>query len=220
MFPTRRSREPVRWLDVPVDDIADGAQLQQSRQDRILNAALQVFAQRGTSDATLQMVADTASVSVGLVQHHFGTKDGLIKAVDDVAMTLINATMFAALESPGQDSVAAIGGAVRCLLADHLVVMDYLGRAVASETPSGRAIFDAMARGGIERWQRMIDTGDAVDGLDAVWAGLNPLVLTLGAIILRRHLDRHLPASFTSDAELTRWEDSVNELIRHGQLRP
>ncbi len=96
----------------PVDDIADGVQLQQSRQDRILNAALQVFAQRGTSDATLQMVADTAGVSVGLVQHHFGTKDGLIKAVDDMAMTLISATMIAALESPGQDSVAAIGRAV------------------------------------------------------------------------------------------------------------
>ena len=167
----------------------------------------------------MQMVADTAGVSVGLVQHHFGTKDGLIKAVDGMAMTLISATMIAALESPGQDSVAAIGRAVHRLLTDHLVVMYYLGRAVASETPSGMAIFDSMARSGIERWQRMIDTGDAVDGLDAVWAGLNPLVLTLGSIILRRHLDRHLPAPFTSEAELTRWEDSVNELIRHGQLR-
>jgi AcrR family transcriptional regulator len=203
----------------PVDDIADGAQLQQSRQDRILNAALQVFAQRGTSDATLQMVADTAGVSVGLVQHHFGTKDGLIKAVDGVAMNLISSTMFAALKSPGPDSVEEIGRAVHCLLTEHLVVMDYLGRAVASETPSGIALFDAMARSGIERWERMVESGDAVDGLDPVWAGLNPLILTLGSIILRRHLDRHLPASFTSDPELARWEHSVNELIRHGQLR-
>ncbi|MFL0241156.1 MULTISPECIES: TetR/AcrR family transcriptional regulator [unclassified Mycobacterium] len=204
----------------PVDDIADRAQLQQSRQDRILNAALQVFAQRGTSDATLQMVADRAGVSVGLVQHHFGTKDGLIKAVDDVAMKLISSTLFAALAAPGPDSVATIGRAVRGLLADHLVVMDYLGRAVASETPSGMAIFDAMARSGIERWQRMVESGDAVDGLDVVWAGLNPLIVTLGSVILRRHLDRHLPAPFTSEAELVRWEESVNELIRHGQLRP
>lgn len=203
----------------PVDDIADGAQLQQSRQDRILNAALQVFAQRGTSDATLQMVADTAGVSVGLVQHHFGTKDGLIKAVDGVAMNLISSTMFAALKSPGPDSVEEIGRAVHCLLTEHLVVMDYLGRAVASETPSGIALFDAMARSGIERWERMVESGDAVDGLDPVWAGLNPLILTLGSIVLRRHLDRHLPASFTSDPELSRWEHSVNELIRHGQLR-
>lgn len=204
----------------PVDDIADRAQLQQSRQDRILNAALQVFAQRGTSDATLQMVADSAGVSVGLVQHHFGTKDGLIKAVDDMAMNLIGNTMFAALESPGPDSVEEIGRAVHVLLTEHLVVMDYLGRAVASETPSGIALFDAMAHRGIERWERMAESGDAVDGLDTVWAGLNPLVLTLGSIILRRHLDRHLTASFTSDAELARWEHSVNELIRHGQLRP
>ncbi|MUL63573.1 TetR family transcriptional regulator [Mycobacterium sp. CBMA 234] len=203
----------------PVDEKADGVQ-QQSRQDRILNAALNVFAQRGTSDATLQMVADSAGVSVGLVQHHFGTKDGLIKAVDDAALKLITATMIAALESRGPDSVAAIGRAVHELLTDHLVVMDYLGRAVASESPSGTAIFDAMAHGRIERWQRMVDNGDAADGLDPVWAGLNPLVLTLGAIILRRHLDRHLPATFTSDAQLTRWEDSVNALIRHGQLRP
>lgn len=71
--------------------------------------------------------------------------------------------MFAALESPGRDSVTAIGRAVHGLLTDHLVVMDYLGRAVASETPSGMAIFDAMARIGIDRWQRMIDTGDAAE---------------------------------------------------------
>lgn len=203
-----------------VDVEAGGPRSPQSRHDRILDAALRVFAQRGTSDATLQMVADDAGVSVGLVQHHFGSKDGLIKAVDDAAMALMGSTMFAAVSNPGADSVTAIGRAVHGLLTDHLVVMDYLGRAVASGTPSGIAIFDAMARGGIEQWQQMVDCGDAADGLDAVWGALNPLVLTLGSIILRRHLDRHLPAPFTSEAQLSRWENSVNALIQHGQLRP
>ena len=139
----------------PVDDIADGAQLQQSRQDRILNAALRVFAQRGTSDATLQMVADTAGVSVGLVQHHFGTKDGLIKAVDDVAMNLISSTMFAALKSPGPDSVEAIGRAVHGLLTDHLVVVDF-GGVLVNEIPSWRA--DQQPYGGVR------DSGNTREG--------------------------------------------------------
>jgi hypothetical protein len=127
--------------------------------------------------------------------------------------------MFAALSNSGADSVTAIGRAVHGLLTDHLVVMDYLGRAVTSGSPSGNAIFDVMARGGIDQWQRMVDCGDAAEGLDAVWGALNPLVLTLGSIILRRHLDRHLPAPFTSEAELTRWEDAVNAMIQRGQLR-
>jgi AcrR family transcriptional regulator len=192
----------------------------QSRHDRILDAALKVFAQHGTSDATLQLIAETAGVSIGLVQHHFGSKDKLIEAVNAHAMSLIGSTMLIASQSgPGASSVTEIGRAVHLLLTEHLEVMDYLARVVASGSPTGAAIFEGMAAAGIEQWQRLVDNGAADPDIDVVWAALNPLVLTLGSIILRRHLDRHLPGPFISDEQLTRWENSVNTLIQQGQLR-
>jgi hypothetical protein len=44
-------------------------------------------------------------------------------------------------------------------------------------------------------------------------------VLALGAISLRTHLDRHLPALFTSPEQLERWQAATNTLIREGLFR-
>jgi hypothetical protein len=44
-------------------------------------------------------------------------------------------------------------------------------------------------------------------------------VLPLGTIILRGHIERQLPELFTSPAQLERWQDSVNTLLRDGLFR-
>ena len=54
--------------------------------ERIRNAALQIVAIQGVSGTSLRAVAAAAGVSLGLVQHHFATKAGLIKAVDDYVL--------------------------------------------------------------------------------------------------------------------------------------
>ena len=46
--------------------------------ERIRNAALKTFGTYGTSSTSLRTVAEAAGVSVGLVQHHFINKAGLI----------------------------------------------------------------------------------------------------------------------------------------------
>ena len=53
--------------------------------ERIRNAALRIVAVQGVAGTSLRAVAAAAGVSLGLVQHHFATKAGLIKAVDDYA---------------------------------------------------------------------------------------------------------------------------------------
>ncbi|OQZ91716.1 TetR family transcriptional regulator [Mycobacterium alsense] len=191
-----------------------------SRQARILDAALEIFSAHGTSDATLQMVAESAGVSVGLVQHHFRTKDGLIEAVGAHALGVVATTMSAPLPQSGVDAVLEVGRRVSLLLADHTSALDYLARLVVDGTPLGAAFFDAMVANGIAQWQHLAESGSTADGLDLVWAALNPLILILGGIVCRRQLDRHLPEPLTSPTQLQRWQDAVNALIRSGQLRP
>jgi AcrR family transcriptional regulator len=55
---------------------------------RIVDAALALFAERGPS-ATMKAIAEAAGVSVGLVQHHFGTKDQLREACDERVLALV-----------------------------------------------------------------------------------------------------------------------------------
>ena len=47
------------------------------------------FATHGFANTSLRAVASTAGVSLGLVQHHFATKAGLIKAVDDYVLAVV-----------------------------------------------------------------------------------------------------------------------------------
>src|SRR4051794_11420101 len=74
--------------------------------ERIRNAALRMVAVQGVSGTSLRAVAAAAGVSLGLVQHHFATKAGLIKAVDDYVLELVTTAMAQPLPEPPADSVA------------------------------------------------------------------------------------------------------------------
>lgn len=200
-------------------DMADsGGSERSSRQARILRAALEVFADRGTSATTMQDVARTADVSVGLVQHHFGSKDGLIEAVDGHVLTVIATAMSAALPTSAPDAVLELGERVHALLGDHLPEVDYFAKMIVTGTAAGSAFFDAMVSIIKVHWQDVADRSDNGADMDVTWAALNPLMLVLGPLILRRHIDRQLPEPFTTETQLARWESAVNTLLSRGQL--
>ena len=98
--------------------------------ERIRDAALASFATHGTSATSLRTVAAAAGVSLGLVQHHFATKAGLIKAVDDHVLEVVRSTLSEPIPEPPADSIAEIGKRVTRLIAEHPDVMDYVGRAL------------------------------------------------------------------------------------------
>src|SRR5712671_6454217 len=53
---------------------------------RIRDAALQEFATRGVAATSIRDIARAAGVSPGLVQHHFRSKAGLRRAVEQVVV--------------------------------------------------------------------------------------------------------------------------------------
>ncbi|NMD55883.1 MULTISPECIES: TetR/AcrR family transcriptional regulator [Tsukamurella] len=103
---------------------------------RIRNAALELFAARGASAVSLRAVAAHAGVTVGLVQHHFTTKDGLRRAVEEQIVEL-HARAIAAVpdEGPPAEVAAARDGSVREMLSRRPAVVDYLRRSFLE--PSG-----------------------------------------------------------------------------------
>jgi AcrR family transcriptional regulator len=61
-----------------------------STREQILRAATREFAEHGFRGASIRGIATAAGVSAGLVQHHFGTKDGLKQACDERVMFLLS----------------------------------------------------------------------------------------------------------------------------------
>jgi AcrR family transcriptional regulator len=51
------------------------------KQERILNAALELFAEEGYRSTSTSKVAKRAGVSEGLIFRHFGNKEGLLEAI-------------------------------------------------------------------------------------------------------------------------------------------
>src|ERR1700752_3344412 len=186
--------------------------------ERIRTAALTSFATYGSSATSLRTVAAAAGVSVGLVQHHFANKAGLIKAVDDHVLGLVIAAIAPPIPESA-DSVAEMGRRVTRMIAEHPDIADYIGRALIDGSPVGNTIFDTLAAFGIARWTQRNERGETRPGVDLTWAALNSLVLALGTLILRGHVERQLPEPLITPAQLERWQDSVNKLLREGLFR-
>ena len=187
--------------------------------ERIRTAPLRSFATYGASATSLRTVAEAAGVSVGLVQHHFANKAGLVKAVDDHAMAVVIEVISQPIPAPPADSIAEMGSRVTGLVADHPDVVDYIGRALIDGSPLGTTIFDTSAAFGMARWNQRKERGEVRPEVDVTWAALNSLVLALGTMILRGHVERHLPSPLTTPAHLQRWQDSANTLLRDGLYR-
>jgi AcrR family transcriptional regulator len=187
--------------------------------ERIRSAALRCFASRGASATSLRTVAAEAGVSLGLVQHHFMTKSNLIKAVDDHVLEVMNTTLAQPIPEPPADSIADIGSRVTWLIAQQPDVCAYVGRALTDGSALGSQVFDSLASLGEARWKTRQEQGVARPDLDPAWGVLNPLVLALGAWVLRSHIERHLPEPLDTPAQLRRWQTATDALLREGQLR-
>lgn len=187
--------------------------------EKIRTAALESFAAHGTGATTLRGVAAAAGVSLGLVQHHFSTKAGLIKAVDEYVLEVVITPMAEPISEHTVDSVSEVGQRVNRVFVEHPDVAAYLGRALVDGSQLGTTIFDKLYEVGLVRWQQRAERGETRPDIDLPWAVINAMILPLGAVSMRGHIERNLGAPFTGPEQLQRWQNAVNGLLREGLFR-
>lgn len=166
----------------------------QTARARIRDVALVLLARHGAAGTSIRGVADAAGVSTGLVQHHFGSKAGLVQACDDFAIgTVLDQARQAAAgdaQQPGftVQMYATSGASVR-----------YLARALVDGSPAAAEVFDAGADLG-ERWlssswpDRFPAGSDRVRRAAAVMGAMH-----LGTLVLHAHLSRRAGVDVLDD---------------------
>ena len=207
--PDDRSLDPYTLDQVtcpPADD----------KSEQIRDIALSLFARHGVETTSLRQVSEAANVSIGLIQHHFGTKSRLVDAVDRHVTEVVQTTLAS---GPGAITVDDFGEQVTALLVEHTAAVEYLARALVEDTPFGASIFNRLIEMGVERWERRAEQGVARPDLDNTWAALNMLLLFFGTVLLRPHVERHLSEPLLSPEQLTRWGHGVKELMRKGHMQ-
>jgi TetR/AcrR family transcriptional regulator, regulator of cefoperazone and chloramphenicol sensitivity len=189
-------------------------------EERIRDAALESFATHGVAATSMRMVADSANVSIGLVQHYFKTKAALVSTVDQYVLRVISDALgAAAMPNPPADALEEAGNRLTKLTTDHPVVINYLGRALCEGGEIGSVVFDGLVAISTAQREHFREQGSLRADVDPLWAALNPLILRVGAFILRPHIERHLGEPFFTPNQLQRWDESVTKALREGFFR-
>ena len=72
-------------------------------QGRIVNAALDLFAEHGVGGTSLQMIADAIGVTKAAVYHQFKTKDEIVLAAAEAELARLEAALDAAEAEPSRE---------------------------------------------------------------------------------------------------------------------
>jgi AcrR family transcriptional regulator len=182
---------------------------------RIRSAALELFAARGVAATSIRDVAQAAGVSAGLVQHHFGTKEGLREAVDQfvVADALSTITDLPdSLEDRTAEFAARMGEVVR----DRPQAMLYMARSASEGGELGLASFKAMVEVGVKQLEQMDAAGHLLPGLDLEWTVLQLTLFNLATVMFEPAISHALGQQLFSEAGRQRWNAAAESLFTRG----
>jgi len=97
-----------------------------------------VFAERGVAGATIRGIAERAGVSPALVQHHFGTKDGLRDVCDAHVLDYLRGETKSGI---GEGRIGDTAFIAR-VYGSAPALMRYLARALVDGSPAAATVFD------------------------------------------------------------------------------
>lgn len=82
--PSRR-RSNARAASLPGDNEGRQAQKARETREKILNAVISIIQEGGFGSASSSKIAERAGVTWGAVQHHFGAKEDILRAIMDLS---------------------------------------------------------------------------------------------------------------------------------------
>lgn len=180
---------------------------------RIRDAAVSRFARDGVSDTTLRDVAADADVSVGLIAHHFGSKDGLRRAVDDHLLTLFRQWATELRE----EDISIVGGFVD-KAADHVDGLRYIARALVEGTPEAATLYDEL----VDMSESLLAEAEAVGWIrpagDRRMRAALLLTWDMGTFVLADHVSRATGSSIFEREGMQRWSQEILEIYARGLL--
>lgn len=185
--------------------------------EKILAAATVMIAEHGSEGTTMRGVGEAAGVSTGLVQHYFKTKERLLEATNEHVLKQI-AAILEVPDTDDLDMLTAAGNKLVNIFVDQPHLIAFISRSLIERGKVGSVMFRWFYELSDAQGDWFAERGMLPEGIDRVWATLNPVILRVGAFILADHIDELLPAPFNSPEQIRRWEASISSLIRHGQL--
>jgi AcrR family transcriptional regulator len=162
---------------------------------RIRDAAIRLFADKGIGPASIRDIAQAASVSSGLLRHHFGSKEGLRDACDDFATERM-ATLRVQMLAGGGLADSALVGAVH---PESILLQRYLVRSMMDGSATATVMFERMVEAG-EQWL----AGQPIKTKDPRTYAAVLVALKMGMFMMREQLSQVLGVDLDQPAQHAR----------------
>lgn len=147
---------------------------------RIRDAAIEVFGDEGFQ-VGVRAIAKAAGVSPGLVNHHFGSKDGLRAVCDERVLQLIRDEKFKALTA---NSMAKGMLAALAEIETYGPLVAYMVRSLQAGGPLARSLFEHMVEDAEVYIQQGVDAGTIKPSRDPAARARYLMTLNIGATLL------------------------------------
>jgi TetR/AcrR family transcriptional regulator, regulator of cefoperazone and chloramphenicol sensitivity len=181
---------------------------------------MRVFATQGIEATSLREVAKRAGVSPALVVHHFGGKEGLVAAVDELAVGEFGRAYLEGQPAEGPELLRRRAEQTTAVMRDHPDVCAYLGRALVEGTPGSARLFRLMIDGGRAEIDSLAEKGALRGDADPLWATLQHFFLIWAPLSFRTLLEQEaLEGSLLEEENLRRWVEANVELFEAGLYR-
>ncbi|MBF6221948.1 TetR family transcriptional regulator [Nocardia abscessus] len=154
---------------------------------RIRDTAIEVFGEHGFQ-VGVRKIAAAAGVSPGLVNHHFGSKDGLRAACDDRVLQLIRDEKIKAITA---SSVKA--GMLDALaeIESYAPLVAYMVRSLQAGGPMAESLFEHMAADAEGYLEKAVEAGTIKPSRDPAARARYLMMLNVGATLLYMQIRQH-----------------------------
>jgi AcrR family transcriptional regulator len=166
-------------------------------------------------------IATAAGVSPALLVRHYGSKDGLIEAVNTHVVGALEALlteMTAQTANVGmtQSAVPSLLDGLAIHLPPDSAIPAYLTRLLIDDGPVGSALFERLHQISATALDAMVVAGVASAGEDPAVRAAFLLVNDLAVLALRARLTEALGVDPLSDDGMKRWAAEVFTIYRDG----
>lgn len=182
--------------------------------ERIRDAALNLFGQKGVNRVTIRAIATEAGVSPGLIVHYYASKEGLRRACDAHVVAMMRGT-----DGTGVREQATRGDAshLAALMEAAAPTRRYLARAFLDGSPEAAALFDEiveltaawLAEGVRDGWAHPTERPRARAAIYVSWL--------LAQLTFSDHLERVLGVDdLTGTDAVVNYSRVAIEMLTHG----
>ena len=188
--------------------------------DKLILVAMQLFADRGFDGVTVRDIAKAADVSIGLINHHFASKEGLRAAVDAHFLAETSKAIARATKTLTTNDLEAVGEYHRTWIREYDAEWPsfaaYLRRAITENNEWGENLFREYYHSVARVITRYDADGKIADDADRLWLPLLYSFMLVGPLLLDPYI-RNMLGKSTYDPEMWgRFQKALKQLFWNG----